>query len=87
MMAQWDLKPLLPELPGLRPRLLLITGANDRAVPPAQSDAVAARVPGARVLSLPRLGHLAHEEDPAAHAAAIDAFATELELPTMATTS
>jgi len=71
MMAAWDLAPLAEALPRLtRPPgpvpLHLVVGLGDRTVPPAQAQQVAARVPGAVVHQLPGLGHLAHEEDPAA---------------------
>lgn len=69
MMANWDLMPLLRDLPRLTPELLLVVGANDRAVPPAQAERVRARLPKARILKLNLLGHLAHEEDPARIAA------------------
>ncbi len=46
-------------------------GAADRAIPPADAERTQAIVPGARVVSMPGLGHLAHEEDPAATAALI----------------
>ncbi|NKE44606.1 alpha/beta fold hydrolase [Roseomonas frigidaquae] len=65
MMAHWDLVPLLRDLPRLAPRLVLVVGANDRAVPPAQAEAVRRRLPAARIITLPGLGHLAHEEQPA----------------------
>ena len=78
MMAQWDLKPLIADLPRLDTPLLLVVGANDRAVPPAQSNKVARRVRGARVHTMPGLGHLAHEEDPAGTAALIGSFASEV---------
>ena len=65
MMAHWDLVPLVQELPRWRTRLLLVAGAHDRSVPPIQSTQVAAMVPGARLVTLPGLGHLAHEEQPA----------------------
>ncbi|MGG5811505.1 alpha/beta fold hydrolase BchO [Falsiroseomonas sp. CW058] len=64
MMANWDLAPLLRDLPRLAPRLLLVVGAGDRAVPPRQAEQVRARLPSARVVVLPGLGHLAHEERP-----------------------
>jgi len=66
MMASWDLAPLFAELPRLATPLLLIVGANDATVPPGQATRVAARVPGAQVVQLPGLGHLAHEEQPQA---------------------
>lgn len=78
MMAQWDLKPLVADLPRLAVPLLLLVGSGDRAVPPSQSEAVARLVPGARLQTMPGLGHLAHEEDPAGTEAALDAFAREL---------
>ena len=65
MMARWDLQPLQQDLPALRCPLLLVAAANDRAVPPAQAQRVAQRVPGAQSVLLPGLGHLAHEEAPA----------------------
>jgi magnesium chelatase accessory protein len=64
MMANWDLKPLLRDLPRLVPDLLLVVGANDRTIPPEKAARVAALVPQARIERLPGLGHLAHEERP-----------------------
>ncbi len=64
MMANWDLIDLRRELPNLKPKVLLIVGQDDRAVPPRGSKAIAAEIPGATVETLPRLGHLAHEERP-----------------------
>ncbi len=65
MMAQWDLAPLLRDLPRLTSALHLVAGTADRTVPPAQARAVAQMVPGAVLHSLTGLGHLAHEESPA----------------------
>ena len=76
MMAQWDLVPLVRDLPRLAPRLLLVAGAADRSVPPAQAQQVAVMVPGARVVIQPGLGHLSHEEQPAQAAALILEHAT-----------
>ncbi|MGG5819186.1 alpha/beta fold hydrolase BchO [Falsiroseomonas sp. HW251] len=64
MMANWDLVPLLRDLPRLRCRLVLVVGASDRTIPPAQAEKVRARLPSARIVTLPGLGHLAHEERP-----------------------
>jgi magnesium chelatase accessory protein len=77
MMARWDLKPLVADLPRLRTPLLLIAGENDRAIPPSVADDVARLASGARVVRMPGLGHLSHEEDPAGTAALIDGFAVE----------
>ena len=80
MMARWDLRPLLADLPRLKVPLLLVAGDNDRAVPPAQSERVRDLVPGARLERQPGLGHLAHEEDPTAAAALILGFARSVRL-------
>ncbi|PWS39032.1 alpha/beta hydrolase [Falsiroseomonas bella] len=64
MMANWDLQPLLRDLPRLQPALVLAVGTNDRSVPPAQAERVRARLPAARIVKLQGLGHLAHEEQP-----------------------
>lgn len=64
MMAQWDVTPLLNRLDEVAAPCLLVTGDNDRAVPPENSARVCRQLPGARHLPLPGLGHLAHEEDP-----------------------
>jgi magnesium chelatase accessory protein len=64
MMANWDLRPLLRDLPRLAPDLLLVVGGNDRTIAPEKADRVAAIAPHARIERLPGLGHLAHEERP-----------------------
>lgn len=79
MMAQWDLHPLLRDLGRLRVPLLLVVGASDRAVPPAQADRVLGIVPGASLVAMPGLGHLAHEERPDEAAALILDFARQVE--------
>ena len=75
MMANWQLMPLWRDLPKLRPALTVVVGGNDRTVPPADASRIAGRVPGATVVELPGLGHLAHEENPAAIAALIERIA------------
>ncbi len=64
MMAYWDLNPLVRDLPALAPKLVLIVGEADRAIPPADAERTRALVPGASVVAMPGLGHLAHEEAP-----------------------
>lgn len=63
LMASWDLAPLQAELPGLSPPLLLLAALGDRTLPPSHAARVHALVPRARLLTLPALGHLAHEEN------------------------
>ncbi|MFL5333194.1 MAG: alpha/beta fold hydrolase BchO [Geminicoccaceae bacterium] len=65
MMANWDLHPLVCDLPSLAVPLVLVTGTLDHAVRPAEARRVQALLPKARIIDLPGLGHLAHEERPA----------------------
>ena len=64
MMANWDLSDLRPALSRLKPKILLIVGRNDRAVPPSVSETLAKEIAGATIESIPHAGHLAHEEQP-----------------------
>jgi magnesium chelatase accessory protein len=64
MMANWDLRPLERDLPGLRTPLVLVAGRNDRTIAPAEARRVRALLPAADLVYLRGLGHLAHEERP-----------------------
>jgi len=64
MMAQWRVEPLLAALPQLTLPVRLIVGDGDATVPPRVSREAAARLSDGQVISLPGLGHLAHEEAP-----------------------
>jgi magnesium chelatase accessory protein len=87
MMAQWDVQPLLRDLPRLQPRLHLLVADKDLTVPPSQADRVRSLFLDPTEVGLQRLsglGHLAHEEDPqqlsalcvgAAQAAGVDCAA------------
>lgn len=66
MMANWDLTTLLRDLPKLDCPLVLITGDNDRSVPPDDAKTITRLTPKATIETIPGLGHLAHEENPAA---------------------
>ena len=77
MMAQWDLGPMLADLPRLPCRLILSVGARDRAVPPAQAEALARHLPFAEIERHPDLGHVMHEERPARFADRLRALAAE----------
>jgi magnesium chelatase accessory protein len=83
MMANWDLLPLLRDLPSLKPSLTLVVGQNDRAVPPGQAERIRQRLPAARVMALPGLGHLAHEERPALAAGLIREVAADFLSPSL----
>ncbi len=71
MMANWELAPLVRDLPHLAVPLLLVAGAGDRSIPPADAARLRDMIPGATLAVMPGLGHLAHEEDPAGTAALI----------------
>ena len=77
MMARWDVATLLEDLPKVRSRTLLLVGDADLAVQPEASRAAARRMAGSRVEAFHGLGHLLHEERPAAAAGAIRNFAAE----------
>lgn len=64
MMANWDLDPLVQDLPKLRIPLLLVTGGDDRSISSDEAFRVRERIPSAKVEYLRGLGHLAHEERP-----------------------
>jgi magnesium chelatase accessory protein len=64
MMANWDLAALAPDLGRLEPPLFLVVGEQDMTVSPSEARRVRERLPSAEVISLPGLGHLAHEERP-----------------------
>lgn len=81
MMARWDLRPLAADLPRLAVPLTLVVGAADRTVSPAEAKQVQRLLPAARVISLPGLGHLAHEEAPARVADVIARCAESSGLP------
>ena len=80
MMANWDLRGLARELPKLSPALLLFSAARDGMIPVADAERAHQLVPGSTLVRLDGLGHLAHEEDPAAVAATIDTFCKGLAL-------
>ncbi len=70
MMANWDLPQLALDLPRLKTPLNLIVGSQDQTVPPRQAARLVAlwppmsAAPQPQLISLPGLGHLAHEERP-----------------------
>lgn len=72
MMANWNLDELQRHIGQLDTKLVLVVGAGDRAVLPESAWQLKARVAKASVVTIPRLGHLAHEEDPAQFAALVE---------------
>jgi magnesium chelatase accessory protein len=64
MMANWNLRELARDLPRLTVPLTLVAASGDLTIPPADATRIRRLVPGARLVSMPGLGHLAHEEQP-----------------------
>ena len=62
MMAQWRLTELLARLPAIQVPVLLIANQGDKIVPARISERAGDRLANAKVVVLPTLGHLAHEE-------------------------
>ena len=71
MMAQWDLPALARDLPRLQTPLHLIVAEGDRTVSPADAERVQGLLSATTLHRVPKLGHLAHEEDAAQVAALI----------------
>lgn len=74
MMARWELEPLQRDLPKLTTPLTQIVGGNDVTVPPELAKRVQGLLPNAEIITLPGLGHLAHEEAPQRVVDAISGF-------------
>ncbi|WP_294533356.1 alpha/beta fold hydrolase BchO [uncultured Rhodoblastus sp.] len=73
MMANWDLTRMPEDLRRIAIPALLIVGENDKAIRPDDAEKIAKFLPRAKIIRLPGLGHLAHEEDPRAVADQIEA--------------
>jgi 3-oxoadipate enol-lactonase len=58
----------------LRLPTLVLVGEQDEATPPSAASAIAAAIPGARLVTIPRAAHLPTVERPAEVADAISAF-------------
>jgi magnesium chelatase accessory protein len=73
MMAAWDLHWVSQDLRNLGAPLYLVRALKDRTIQPADAVKAAKLTPKGIIIDMPGLGHLAHEEDPAAAAAIIAA--------------
>ncbi|HWM98129.1 MAG TPA: alpha/beta fold hydrolase, partial [Streptosporangiaceae bacterium] len=58
----------------IRARTLVLHGGADAVVDPRNGRLLAARIPGARLVTFPELGHLLFWEDPDGFAAAVASF-------------
>ncbi|MGQ9683872.1 MAG: alpha/beta fold hydrolase [Anaerolineae bacterium] len=82
--ALWEFtlasRPLEPEmLATVTAPTLIITGKEDRIVPPATSERLAGILPNAHLVIIPRCGHLAHEECPQVFLAELNTFLADLD--------
>lgn len=68
MMANWNVEGLQQKIGLIEAPIVFAAGESDRAVPPSLARAAAQLAPRGAYRSFPGLGHLAHEEDPAAFA-------------------
>jgi len=63
----------------LRLPTLILWGELDRLIPPVNGEAFARDIAGSQLVTLPGLGHVPHEEDPAASLVPVQAFLTTLK--------
>lgn len=62
------------EIARVRQPTLIIWGGQDHLIPPDNADKFQRDIPGSRLAVFEQLGHVPHEEDPAATVAAVQAF-------------
>lgn len=62
------------DLARIRSKTLVIAGGADAGTPPAMSEAIAARIPGAKVAVIPGAAHLSCAEKPAEFARLVEDF-------------
>jgi pimeloyl-ACP methyl ester carboxylesterase len=70
-----DSRPLLPSI---AVPTLVIVGDEDTVTPPAESEAIAAAVPGARLATIPAAGHLSNLEAPEPFTRLVQEFLEDL---------
>jgi pimeloyl-ACP methyl ester carboxylesterase len=71
-MLESDLKPEL--INRVSQPTLILWGAHDLLIPPINAQEFGRRIAGSQVVVLPGLGHVPHEEDPAASVVPVKAF-------------
>lgn len=60
--------------------VLVVTGDNDRIVPPEHSIRLSREIPGGRLVVIPQCGHVPQEECPEPFLRAVEAFLRDLQL-------
>ncbi|MCY4305426.1 MAG: alpha/beta fold hydrolase [Aestuariivita sp.] len=78
MMSQWPVDGLQLMWPEFTAKIFLIVGEKDGTVSPSVARLAASKMPHAEFVSVPELGHLAHEEDANTIVSAIRRFLNEL---------
>lgn len=76
MAARPDSTPLLGSI---RVPTLILVGEEDTLTPPAESEAMAKAIAGSKLVKIPRAGHLANLEQPAAFTRALEDFLARLQ--------
>lgn len=71
MAARLDRTPMLPSI---TVPVLIITGSADTLIPPSESEAMAAMIPGSELVVIPDVGHLSNLEDAQAFNGAVRNF-------------
>jgi pimeloyl-ACP methyl ester carboxylesterase len=69
-----------PTLPTINVPVLVLVGEVDTLTPPADGAAMAAAIPDARLVTIPRAGHLSPLENPRAVNTALRTFIRQVEL-------
>lgn len=69
-----DRRPVYDEIGRIALPTLVMVGDEDVATVPAKAERMAARIPGARLVTIPRAGHTASVEEPDAVNAALEGF-------------
>ncbi len=72
--VQFPSGPGAERIVGIRIPTLILWGGRDRLIPPAQAEHFRRDIAGSELVVFPELGHVPHEEDPAATAAAVKRF-------------
>lgn len=73
-----DRAPVHGELPRITAPTLVVAGEEDLAIRPERAERLAAAIPGAKLVRIPRAGHSSTVEEPAAVTAAIESFLATL---------
>lgn len=76
-----DRKDYLPELPRFDLPTLVIGGELDTCIPPTHAETTAQRLPNARLVIIPKAGHMANMEEPATFNSVLLDFLKDLPLP------